>query len=180
MNNQNYRRFLLFHPQANLTYIRRLSMSYGYYTSLAVVNENDRVTHIGLSNSFQIVPFKKLSNEDKKILGDEKCHSLDPDDLLSVYRITRALKLNGSFKLYRPCRNMRYTSVEETNYLKRMIKYTLNESKLVINEQENINYDTPYSDQVDIDLWNLDLTEVEEIEIPTFDKICASGQTKLI
>ena len=38
----DFDRFLLFHPQAEMTYIRQLSMSYGYYTALAVVDDNDR------------------------------------------------------------------------------------------------------------------------------------------
>ncbi len=51
----DFDRFLLFHPQAEMTYIRQLSMSYGYYTALAVVDDNDRVTHVGVDNDFHIV-----------------------------------------------------------------------------------------------------------------------------
>ena len=36
----DFDRFLLFHPQAEMTYIRQLSMSYGYYTALDSIDES--------------------------------------------------------------------------------------------------------------------------------------------
>ena len=182
MDRLNFERFLLFHPQTHFTYIRKLSMSYGYYTALAVVNDNDRVTHVGVSNSFQIVPFKELTNEDKNILGSDRCNSLESDDLLSVYRINRALKLNGSYKLHRPCRNMRYTTFEESYDIKRLMQSTLDTKKVEVKIQKNIEYDTPYSDKVEINLWDIDFSDIlkDGDELPQFHNSEVSGQTKLI
>lgn len=173
-------RFLLFHPQSQFTYIRKLSMSCGYYMALAVVDNNNRVTHVGISNSFQIVPFKDLSDNDKTILGEERCNNLEPGDLLSVYRINRALKLEGSYRLHRPCRNMRYTLNEESIELKKLIQQTLG-SQVNVQYHEHEKYDTFYTDQVDIDLWDIDFSNLPELsnDLPSFDKLGASGQTKL-
>ena len=182
MKELTFNRFLLYKPKSNYTYIRKLSMSYGYYTALAVVNDSSHITHIGLSNSFQIIPFKRISEEDAKILGTEKCNELEPDDLLSIYRINRALKLDWSFRLHKPYRNMRYTTLDETNELKRLIRHTLKYNNLVIKDNPTERYDTPYTDQVEFDLWNLDLSTIEDSgkNIPTFDKKGAAGQTKLV
>lgn len=177
----SFDRFLLFHPQDNLTYIRKLTMSYGYYTALAVVDNDDRVTHVGVSNSFQIVSFKELTESDRSILGVERCNRLEPDDLLSIYRINRALKLNYHFKLWRPCRNMRYTTIEETYELKNLMKSTLSNENLMFTEENNHEYNTAYLDHVELDLENIDLTSsIEDISLPNFDKLGATGQTKLI
>ena len=178
---KDFDRFLLFHPQKDLTYIRKLTMSYGYYTALAVVNDNDRVTHIGVSNSFQIVSFKELSDSDRSILGSERCNHMEDDDLLSVYRINKALKLKYHYKLYRPCRNMRYTTMEETYELKRLMQSTLSEDNLLFTEEKGTNYNTAYSDHVELDLENIDLTaEIKDISLPNFNSMGASGQTRLI
>lgn len=178
---KDFDRFLLFHPQADLTYIRKLTMSYGYYTALAVVNSNNRVTHIGVSNSFQIVSFKELDDSDRSILGVEKCNRLLDDDLLSLYRINRALKLNYNYKLHRPCRNMRYTTPLETIELKNLMQSTLNNDNLIFSEEKGYDYNTAYSDYVELDLENIDLTtEIKDISLPNFNKIGATGQTKLI
>lgn len=177
----SFDRFLLFHPQRDLTYIRKLTMSYGYYTALAVVDKNDRVTHVGVGNSFQIVSFSELDNSDRSILGVERCNRLEDDDLLSVYRITRALKLNEHYKLWRPCRNMRYTAPVETAELKKLMRDTLNNPSLSFHDEKGYDYDTAYSDFVELDLKNIDLTsDVQELELPNFNSIGASGQTRLI
>lgn len=176
----SFDRFLLFHPQRDLTYIRKLTMSYGYYTALAVVNNNDRVTHVGVGNSFQIVSFNELDDNDRSILGYERCNRLEDDDLLSVYRITRALKLKDSYKLWRPCRNMRYTTPIETSELKKLMQDTLNKETLEFQEEKGYDYNTAYSDFVELDLKNIDLTsDVQELELPNFNSVGAAGQTKL-
>ena len=181
MKIDSFERFLLFHPQSNLTYIRKLSMSYGYDTALAVVNDNDRVTHIGVSNHFDIISFDRLSDEDKSILGSERCSSLQGDDLLSIYRINKALKLKDDYKLWRPCRNMRYTTLEETVELKNLMKHTLISNNLVFEEKNSSSYNTAYSDNVELDLENIDLTtELNSIELPSYDSLNATGQTRLI
>ena len=159
-------------------------MSYGYYTALAVVNEIGRVTHVGVSNSFQIVSFKELSNTDKNILGNERCNSLDAEDLLSIYRINKALKLNYTYKLVKPCRNMRYTLPLETYELKKLILDTLDNNNLEFEEEQNNmsnGYNDAYNDHVELDLNNIDLTDdVGMIEVPNFNSLSASGQTRLI
>ena len=179
---KDFNHFLLFHPQDNFEYIRKLSMSYGYYTVLAVVNDNDKVTHIGISNSFQIVPFSNLSDEDKSILGDSRCSKLYPDDLLSIYKINKSLKLNGSYKLEKQCRNMRYTTPQETIDLKRLIKHTVNDESYIVKEHDMSKYETPYSDEIEVDLWNIDLSTVDDFdsELPVFSETGVKGQTKLV
>ena len=182
-NSMIFDRFLLFHPQRDLTYIRKLSMSYGYYTALAVVNENNRVTHIGVSNSFNIVSFKELTENDKNILGSERCSHLELEDLLSIYRINKALKLNYHYKLMKPCRNMRYTLPLETYELKKLIISTLSEENLEYQEEkiQLNNYNDAYSDHVELDLENIDLTEeITSLELPNFNSLNATGQTKLL
>ena len=181
MKIDNFERFLLFHPQSNFTYIRKLSMSYGYDTALAVVNDNDRVTHIGVNNTFDIVSFSKLNEDDKRILGSERCSSLQDDDLLSLYKISKALKLKDNYKLWRHCRNMRYTTLEETVELKNLMKHTLISNNLVFEEKNSSSYNTAYSDNVELDLENIDLTsEIPSIELPSYDSLNATGQTRLI
>lgn len=177
-----FNRFLLFHPQSNFTYIRKLSMSCGYYMALAVVDSNDRVTHIGTSNNFQIVSFKELSDKDRKILGSDKCSVLDPDDLLSIYRIKKALKLEGSYKLHRPCRNMRYTTSIESIELKKLMQYTLDTKTITVENQEHEIYDAGFTDQVEINLWDIDFSKIPEHkdELPSFDSEDAVGQTRLM
>lgn len=179
----DFDRFLLFHPQARMTYIRKLSMSYGYYTALAVVDSDDRVTHVGVDNDFHIVSFGDLIESDRDILGVEKCSRLEDDDLLSVYRINRVLKLNKPFKLHRSCRSMRYTQVAETYHLKRAILSTLT----TIDEPEVVNnfdyYSTMYGENVSLDLDNLDFDlekELKEVELQRFNDLKATGQTRLI
>ncbi|MBQ6220096.1 MAG: hypothetical protein IJH63_10165 [Methanobrevibacter sp.] len=177
----SFDRFLLFHPQDRLTYIRKLTMSYGYYTALAVVDSNNRVTDIGVSNSFQIVSFKDLSEDDRDILGVERCSRLEPEDLLSVYRINKALKLTYHYRLWNPCRNMRYTTPEETYELKNLMKYTLSNENLMFTEENNHEYNTAYSDYVELDLENIDLSStLEDISLPNFNTVGATGQTRLI
>ena len=176
-------RFLLFHPQDNLTYIRKLSMSYGYYTALAVVDKNNRVTHVGVDNDFHIVAYENLMDSDRKILGSEKCNKLKDDDLLSVYRINEVLKLKEPFKLWKPCRSMRYTTLDETYHLKKSMLATLNHKIEPVHVNKFDYYSTMYGENVSLDLDNLDFNldkELQEIELQRFNDLKATGQTRLI
>ena len=180
-NGEGLNRILLFKPQQDMTYIRKLSMSYGYYVALAVVDRNNKVTHVGVSNSFQIVPFEKLNTHDLNILGNEKCSRLKSDDLMSIYRIKKALQLKRPYLLTRDCRGMRYTLPEENYEIKQEI---LNTIQTQGNVHEEIN--TPgttediYNEHVELDIDNITLDE--EIPTPlleTFTKPGATGQTRL-
>lgn len=176
-------RFLLFHPQSQLTYIRQLSMSYGYYTALAVVDDNNRVTHVGVDNDFHIVAFKDLTSHDRDILGQAKCNRLGDDDLLSVYRINRVLKLKVPFKLHRSCRSMRYTQLDETYQIKKCILSTIEEEDTVEAVHNFDYYSQMYGEKVSIDLDNLDFDlekDLAEIELQRFNDLKATGQTRLI
>lgn len=179
----DFDRFLLFHPQAEMTYIRQLSMSYGYYTALAVVDDNDRVTHVGVDNDFHIVAFKDLTGHDRDILGQVKCNRLQDDDLLSVYRINRVLKLKVPFKLHRSCRSMRYTQLDETYQIKKCILSTIEEEDTVEAVHNFDYYSQMYGEKVSIDLDNLDFDlekDLAEIELQRFNDLKATGQTRLI
>ena len=180
---KDFDRFLLFHPQDKLTYIRKLSMSYGYYTALAVVDNNNRVTHVGVDNDFHIVAYSDLTEGDKNILGSEKCNRLQGDDLLSVYRINRVLKLNKPLKLWKPCRSMRYTLVDETYHLKRSVLATLDNKIEPVSVNKFDYYSTMYGENVSLDINNLDFNldkELKDIELQKFNDLKASGQTRLI
>ena len=155
----DFDKVLLFHESENMTYIRKLTMSYAYYTCMGLVDKNNRVTHLGLSNTFQIIPFKDLTIEDKNVLGNEKCSKLRGNDLMSVYRINNAVKLNDSFKLFKPCRSMRYSTSEETYYLKKLLLSSINSVQVNNNGFE---YDSLYSDTVDLSS-DLDLSFDEDI-----------------
>lgn len=180
IENKGFDRILLFKPQKDMKYIRKLSMSYGYYVALAVVDTNERVTHVGVVNNFQIVLFRNLTSNDKDILGNNKCKYLKDDDLMSIYSIVNALKLKKPYHLTAPCRGMRYTTPEETYYLKKSI---MNSSHHIYEEntitQDN-NYDNIYSEDILLELDNISLDESLELELPSFDKLGAKGQTKLI
>lgn len=176
-------RFLLFHPQSQLTYIRQLSMSYGYYTSLAVVDNDNRVTHVGVDNDFHIVAFKDLTDNDRNILGYAKCNHLGDEDLLSVYRINSVLKLSKPFRLFKGCRSMRYTTVEETYYLKKSILSTLDDDVEVVGVNKFDYYTDFYGERVSLDLNHLDFDldkDLRELELSRFDELKASGQTRLL
>ena len=180
---KDFNRFLLFHPQDKLTYIRKLSMSYGYYTALAVVDKNNRVTHVGVDNDFHIVAFDDLVEGDRDILGSEKCSRLKGDDLLSVYRINEVLKLKEPFKLWKPCRSMRYTTLDETYHLKKSMLATLNHKIEPVHVNKFDYYSTMYGENVSLDLDNLDFNldkELQEIELQRFNDLKATGQTRLI
>lgn len=172
-------RILLFKPQKNMKYIRKLSMSYGYYVALAVVDKNDRVTHIGVENNFQIVLYKNLTNDDCYMLGPQKCSKLEDDDLMSVYSVNNAIKLHQPYRLHAPCRGMRYTTPEETYYLKKEIinssYYRLEKEKTMDNNYNNI-----YSEDIVLDVDTVSLDESLELDLEVFNNINATGQTKLI
>lgn len=178
--NTDFERILLFKPQKHMKYIRKLSMSYGYYVALAVVDKNDRVTHIGVENNFQIVLYKNLTDEDYQILGPQKCSKLQDDDLMSIYSINNAIKLNQSYNLNTPCRGMRYTTPEETYYLKQRIinssYYQLEKDK----EENDAVYSNIYSENVILNVDDISLDESLELDLEVFNSIKATGQTKLI
>jgi hypothetical protein len=176
----SFDRILLFKPQKNMKYIRKLSMSYGYYVALAVVDKNDRVTHIGVENNFQIVLYRNLTSEDCQMLGPQKCSKLEDDDLMSVYSINNAIKLHNPYRLNTPCRGMRYTTPEETYYLKKDIisssYYQLEKDK---EETDNV-YNNIYSEDIVLNVDDVSLDELLDLDLEVFNSINATGQTKLI
>lgn len=179
----DFDRFLLFHPQSQLTYIRKLSMSYGYYTALAVVDDGDRVTHVGVDNDFHIVAYSDLTDNDRDILGGERCSRLRGDDLLSVYRINEVLKLTNPYHLHKGCRSMRYTTPEETYHLKKSILSTLNTPIEPVQVNKFDYYSNMYGENVSLDLDNLDFNleeDLRKIELQKFNDLKATGQTRLI
>lgn len=179
---ENFNRILLYKPQKDLTYIRKLSMSYGYYVALACVDKNNKVTHVGVSNSFQIIPFNKLNTHDRNILGSERCLKLEADDLMSVYRIKKYIKLNKPYKLLKDCRGMRFTLPEENYQIKKEIINTLHApDNGVVNMDDNGSYEDIYNEYVELDIENINLDdEIIIEELDNFNKTGATGQTKLL
>ena len=190
MSNEYFDKILLFKPQGENTYIRKLSMSYGYYTALAVVSPHNTVTHIGANNNFQILPYKKLSRRYRTLLGHEKCRELKDDDIMSVYRIISPLKLNHEYRLLKKCRGMRYTLPEETYEIKRLILKTLSDKHGVsITDAKGLGeYVDLYKRDIPLDfnmvLANIDkdYTDISGVDniIPVYTSTNANGQTKLI
>lgn len=175
---KDFDKILLYHPQEKMKYIRKLTMSYGYYTVLAIVNNSNRVTHIGVDNTFQIIPYSELTEEDKNILGNNKCSKLKDNDLLNIYQINEAVKI-PSYHLTKPCNNMRYTTPEETYNLKKLlIHYKNNRMKI-----KNKEYTNQYKDQAILNLNNITLNINEKlagITLDHYNSIKAKGQTRLI
>ncbi len=180
---KGFDRILLFKPQSSMTYIRKLSMSYGYYTPLAVVDDYDNVSYIGVENNFTILQFQDLSVKDINILGDKKCEQLNPDDSMCIYRVINALKLDTPLRL-EYYHGMRYTNPVETNLLKKSIIETLkNNSKKEDYLKQFNRYVDDYedSDNVKFDLENIVLDdELLNQDLPYFNSLNANGQTKLI
>lgn len=183
--NENFDRILLFKPQGEYTYVRKLSMSYGYYTALAVVDNYDRVTHIGANNNFKILPYKKLDKHCRKLLTPKKRKELNPDDIMSIYRIESPLKLIHNYHLIKPCRGMRYTLPEETYMIKKIILHTLSDKHGVsIHDVEKLGeYTDLYQRDIPLDfnnvLFNLD-NNFNDMTIPSYEDTGARGQTRLI
>lgn len=175
---KDFDKILLYHPQYKMKYIRKLTMSYGYYTVLAIVNKNNRVTHIGIDNTFQIIPYNELNEEDKNILGNNKCKYLKNNDLLNIYQINEAVKI-PSYHLTKPCNNMRYTTPEETYHLKKLlIQYKNNRIKITNKEYKN-----NYKDQAILNLNNITINlneKIKELRLDHYNNIKAKGQTRLI
>lgn len=171
-------RILLFKPQHDMKYIRKLSMSYGYYTALAVVDNNDYVTHIGVENNFKIVFFKDLPDMDKKILGVKKCNNLKNNDLMSVYSINSALKLKTPYHLINPLRGMRFAREDEKYYLKKEIIASSHINPDTVND--SVDYNSLHQEDWVLDVDNIELDEALELELPYFNSTLAKGQTKLI
>lgn len=174
----DFDKILLYHPQRNLTYIRKLTMSYGYYTVLATVNKDHQVTNIGINNTLQILPYGRLNVEDQRTLGKKKCEQLQPNDLLNIYRINKAVKLKRPFRLYKKCNSMRYTTPEETLMLKKeMLK---NKDNIIINKENKLYKDT-YTDETNVNLDDINISkELEQVTLPNYDNLLAQGQTRLI
>ena len=175
----NFDKILLYHPQYKMKYIRKLTMSYGYYTVLAIVNKNNRVTHIGIDNTFQIIPYKELTEEDKNILGNNKCNNLKPNDLLNIYQINKAIPV-PHYNLHKQCTNMRYTTPEETYALKKLL---IENKDKVITVKNNREYKDNYKDQAILNLNNITLNireNLQEIRLDHYNNIKAKGQTRLI
>ncbi len=175
----NFDKILLYHPQQRMKYIRKLTMSYGYYTVLAIVNKNNKVTHIGIDNTFQIIPYKELTEEDKNILGNTKCNKLKPNDLLNIYQINKAIHI-PHYKLNKPCTNMRYTTPEETYQLKKLL---IKNKDKIITVKNNTEYKENYKDQAILNLNNITINireNLQEIKLDHYNNIKAKGQTRLI
>ena len=181
-------KILLFKPQGENTYIRKLSMSYGYYTALAIVDKNDYVIGVGVENNFRILPFNKLSHRYKQLLGSERCKHLVDDDIMSIYQVIKPLQLIKKYKLLKDCRGMRYSLPEETYEIKRLILHTLSDLHNidVYNVSELGEYVNKYKRDIPLDftnvIGNVDKSYAENIEkgIPLFSNNNANGQTKLI
>ena len=175
----NFDKILVYHPQYKMKYIRKLTMSYGYYTILAIVNKNNKVTHIGIDNTFQIIPYKELKENDKNLLGNTKCNKLKPNDLLNIYQINKAIPI-PKYKLHKPCTNMRYTTPEETYALKKLLIQNKNK---IITVQNDKGYDNNYKEQAILNLNNITLNikeNLQEIKLDHYNNIKAKGQTRLI
>ena len=166
-------KILLIKPQNTNTYIRKLSMSYGYYSALALVNEQNKVTHMGINNSFQIKNFNELTDDEKLLLGADKCKKLKNNDMMSIYRVNKTLKLNYPIRLRKPCLNMRFSIPEETYEIKKMIKWSINNEKdvltVILNKDNN--------ERIEIDL-NLNLESKDSFKPFNHDNV--KGQTTLI
>ena len=174
----DFDKILLYHPQHNMTYIRKLTMSYGYYTVLATVNEDNRVNYIGLNNTLQILPFSKLSDNDKYLLGKKKCDSLQDNDLLNIYKINKAVQLPRPYKLHKDCKSMRYTTPEETYELKREI---LGNKDNIILIKGNKYYSEAYTDNSEVNVEDINISdELKQVQLKHYEDLKASGQTTLI
>ena len=186
-NVKHFDKILLFKPQGENTYIRKLSMSYGYYTALAIVDKNEYVTDVGVKNNFRILPFSKLSRRYYNLLGSERCKWLDDDDIMSIYQVVEPLKLKKRYKLLKDCRGMRYTMPEETYEIKRLILHTFSDLHGVdIHDFNKLGeYIDEYRKDIPLDfsnvLYNIDEDyDGAEVSIPLFNNADAVGQTKLI
>lgn len=180
---KGFDRILLFKPQNNMTYIRKLSMSYGYYTPLAVVDDYDNVSYIGVENNFTILQFQDLSVKDINILGEKKCEQLNPDDSMCIYRVIKALKLDNPLRL-EYYHGMRYTNPIETNMIKKSIIDTLkskdNNGDYLMKVNRHVD-DYKEADNIQFDLDNIVLDdELLNPDLPYFNSLNANGQTKLI
>ena len=187
-NREYFDKILLFKPQGEMTYIRKLSMSYGYYTALAVVNKQNYVTHIGANNNFKILPFSKLSRKYRNLLGTERCNHLQDDDIMSVYRINSPMKLDSAYHLLKPCKSMRYTLPEETYEIKRLILHTLsNIHNVSVYDAKRLGeYTDLYQKEIPLDFSNVlfnideDYSDDTMVTTPVYDSDGAHGQTRLI
>lgn len=174
----DFDKILLYHPQHNMTYIRKLTMSYGYYTVLATVNPEHKITHVGINNTLQILPYKDLRDEDKYILGKEKCEKLQDNDLLNIYRINKAIQLKKPYRLHKKCNSMRYTTPEETLELKR--EMLLNVDNVIV-VKGNKYYRNAHTDNSNVDLSDINISEeLRKVELNHYEDLKASGQTTLI
>ncbi len=166
-------KILLIKPQNSNTYIRKLSMSYGYYSALAIVNDQNKVTHMGINNSFEIKNFIDLTEGERELLGADKCKKLKNNDMMSVYKLNKTLKLNYPIRLKKPCLNMRFSIPEETYEIKKMIKWSINNDDEVL----SIILNKDNEERIVINL-DLNLTNTESLKPFTEENV--TGQTTLI
>lgn len=166
-------KILLIKPQNSNTYIRKLSMSYGYYSALAIVNDQNKVTHMGINNSFEIKNFVDLTDRERDLLGADKCKKLKGNDMMSVYKLNKTLKLNYAVRLKKPCLNMRFSIPEETYEIKKMIRWSIN------NEDEVLSIILNKDNQEKITI-NLDLNLSDKDSLKPYTEDNVSGQTTLI
>ena len=78
---------------------------------------------------------------------------------------------------------MRYTTVEETYYLKKSILSTLDDDVEVVGVNKFDYYTDFYGERVSLDLNHLDFDldkDLRELELSRFDELKASGQTRLL
>ena len=161
-----------------MTYIRKLTMSYGYYTVLATVNPEHKITHIGIDNTLQILPYKDLENSDRYILGKEKCNRLQDNDLLNIYSINKAIQLKKPYRLHKKCNSMRYTTPEETVELKR--EMLLNKDNVIVIKGNNY-YKNAHTDNSNVDVEDIDISEeLKKVQLKHYEDLKAKGQTTLI
>lgn len=152
-------------------------MSYGYYTVLAPVNENNSVSLIGVNNTLQILPFKNLKEEDTHLLNKAQRKKLQDNDLMNIYCINKAIQLRKPYKLLKPCTNMRYTTPEETYHIKKRL---IDDKKNLISIINN-KYQNTYTENEYVDIEDINITEeLKTITLDTYNSLNAKGQTKLI
>lgn len=180
ITNHNVNRILLFKPQGNNTYIRKLSMSYGYYTALAIVNSQDVVTSVGVDNRFEIMSFKDLGYEYRRLLGNKRCSQLEDDDMMSIYQVISPLELHNRCRLLKPCRSMRYTLPEETYKIKQLVLKTLADNhNISLNEAKDLKeYKLLGDNPIPSNITGGGYSSFNELK--NYNDNNAKGQTKLI
>ena len=128
---------LLIKPQRNNTYIRKLTMSYGYTSPLAITSPTNHITHIGIKNTINIKKIQDFNNTEKHIIGTNKIKKLNPQDLMNIYTINKTIPLNKKIPLTKKCNNMRHTTPTETQQIKTILQQQLQTNTLQITNKNN-------------------------------------------